>query len=203
MGILPAEEVALNKALKASLIQDSAKSHSTASPAKKFKLEPALEEPITHLSSPDLSDDDSQNLNFASHPVSSCPSSPLSYQSTNSLHLCLSSSSWSTSSQASSCDSLFSPWSPGTKKASKKQPVHSNTREVGTTASKRLLEFDGNIVGGSSGGDAKLEGTKGTFERVQTARKSAIRVESNDDLKEAPFQVQRKFASNHVPLPVR
>ena len=241
MGILPAEELALRRALYASLMQhDSPKKKSSDTemiPTHKIKLERDLDmvpEPakriklerdggnvsdidVICLSSPDLSDDDyspqeSKNVDTGSLPVSSCPSSPQSYSSTNSLHLCLSSSSsWYSASESSSssCDSLFSPWNPSTKKK-RKQARKSKGKSA---QQKKTLNFDGKSevgrVGvklkGSIDQDNKSDAAKG--KPRQTARKSAARVKPEEfkdgDLKDVPFQAQRKFVANHVPQPIR
>lgn len=221
MGILPAEELALRKALYASLVQESSKSNTETSPVKKIKLEKDTAEPsginIICLSSPDLSEDDSNGSKIPgknSQPVSSCPSSP---QSSNSMHLCLSSSSWasaSSDSSNSSCDSLFSPWSPlAKKKMTKKRLSKSKAKEGKLVLPKGLLDFGGKHELGSvkfkSGGDREKKPdvipAKSTGVKQQTARKSASQVDvgKDDGLKDAPYQAQRKFAANHIPPPIR
>lgn len=218
VGILPAEEAALKRALQASLVPESSKrKKDNVTPADKIKsdvIEIISDDPYidcTGLSSPDLSDQEMLNgspFNFRQSGASgnSHLSSPQSTYSTNSLHLFLSSSPWITpESSSSSSDSLFSPWSPNLKsKSSKRAASKGKTKKgAGTDAdlkSKRTLEFGKSekavLDGKRPKSPAKLKG-KG---RVPTARKSAFSKETTP--KDNIYQAQRKFAANHTP-PIR
>jgi hypothetical protein len=237
--MLPAEELALKRALYASLMQESPKkkplSDGETTPVKKIKLEYEtgplqakknkevsdtdmllplerlnLQQNIEGsnidvicLSSPDLSEDESQgssNIDQALTVVSSCPSSPMSYRSTNSLHLCLSSSSsssWCSGSESSdsSCDSLFSPWRPGIKKRKK---MSKGKGKVGKSAppKKGLLNCEEKCDMGSVGTRKPDGDHRG---KQQTARKSAAPF--RPDIEDS--QAHRKFATNHVPPAMR
>lgn len=228
MGILPAEELALRRALYASLVHESPKrkpgdakttpTHKirdpgvVPEPAKRSKLERVdnkiSEIDVICLSSPDLSDDDSheRNAEGGSLPVSSCPSSPQSYRSTNSLHLCLSSSSsWYSASESSSssCDSLFSPWNPGAKR--KRKQVGKSKGKF--AEQKRAPNFDRKSDMGRVGVKHKDRDSKSCAAKVrpkQTARKSASKIKLDDSKDgDVPFQAQRKFVANQVPPPIR
>lgn len=163
VGILPAEELALRRALYASLGPE-AKNKDASSAHKRIKIEEQVDEfselgiaaaatatatSCIRLSSPELCDNyDSQSRclergGASSHPVSSCPSTPRS--SVESLHLRLSPcSSWASTSDHStinddSCDSLFSPWSPT---MTKKMHMPKKAKKGLDLASKRMLDFD-------------------------------------------------------------
>lgn len=216
VGILPAEELALKKALYASLVQESSKNKSSDTEASPLKLEPDTghqEHEVICLSSPDISDDESQGKAVhgrTSQPVSSCPSSPLS---SNSMHLCLSSSSsWSTSSECSSSsfDSLFSPssWSPVDKKKLNKRQSSKGKGKEGKSVPKKSLTFDEKSEWGRVGVKSRTVCEEKPSVVVQekpkrqTARKSAL-VCRDDGVKDTPYQAQSKFVANHVPSALR
>lgn len=172
---------------------------------------------VDAISSPELSSHSggsTPSKDFELRSPCSYPSSPQSYRSTNSLHLCLSSgssssSSWSSFESNSDSDSL-SPWNSPAPKISRR---NKNSSKV--LKSKRTLNFEassGTVVGKK--GRIGKRGPKGKG-RLQTAKKSAVQVtvpldidsnsrESRDSSmsKDPPYQAQRKFATNYPP-PVR
>lgn len=255
VGILPKEEAALTRALYASLLPEQPSKTTTTTapsslissispssssaaplvitPADRTKSETPDNEhnsTCSRLSSPELSDPDCLSgvgdggggapANLAS---GSCPSSP---QSTNSLHLCLSSSSWLSSDSSisnSSCDSLFLPWSSG---SDSKPPPHPKTSKGQAKKlkgprkklkrAKRTLGFGESRGSVGAAGRGKVDGGRGKRngeqckgkgasvgdvcgDKVPTAKKSACNGGKDAN---APIQAQRKFAANHTP-PVR
>ena len=173
---------------------------------------------VDAISSPELSSESegsTPSKGFEQRSPSSNPASPLSYRSTNSLHLCLSSgssssSSWSSFESHSDSESL-SPWCSPAPKIPKRTKGSSNK----ALKSKRTLNFEAsNGTGGGKKGKIGKRGPKGKG-RLQTAKKSAIQVAIPLDIdsnsrgsrdssvsKDPPYQAQRKFASN-CPPPVR
>lgn len=218
VGILPKEEAALNRALHASLMQASPKAkENDTNPAPKIKEE--LNESATdilcnRLSSPDFCEQDDEGATLNNGPASlpsSRPSTPNSYHSNNSLHLFLSSSSWTSSDSSSSSESSFSSWSPDstselpervkTKNKKKQSKKTSVKREV-----KRVLEFCADnseertdVVGGKKH-KANHHADQRTVPRVE--KKPVSKDVATDASRGNSFQAQRKFAANHTP-PVR
>ena len=257
VGMLPAEEAAIRRALYASLTEDK-----KPSPTKtKIKVEPPSDEEmdvqpavevevetsdnelevmpstsldisedyidVDALSSPELSESDQSTMDkgFGHSTESSYASSPQSYRSTNSLHLCLSSGSSSSSwlSFDSSSESSDSP-SPWNSPASKRKPLPKASTGPAVSKSKRMLNFDGSngtAPRGKKGKYSKMKGPAKGKARLQTAKKSAMQVavplpvevecqardvESEPRCssvpKDSPYQAQRKFAANQ-PRPAR
>ena len=212
MGILPAEEMALRRALYASLIQDSQKSKKPDKPSPFNKTEKEQCDiqkdfhpgEILHLSSPELYEQDSSiksPLLFGQ--ADSHPSSPLSYHSNTSLHLCLSTSSWTTTDSGSSSDSLFSPWSP--------EPVSKAVKPVKKKHRLKKNQDKKNLVEGELKGTleysedevivSKKRNRKG-MKGVRGRRKKLKDDGCVDVTKTSTYMAQRKFATNHTP-PVR